>query len=103
MANAANSGKIPEYTAQDTKAWLDGRSAGLTDLTNTLVIVLMVIGLVVFAAGVIQIMKEGREAASGGGGGRPRYGVYMALGGGALGSISGIFLFIVALIKPLGT
>lgn len=99
MASAAT---IPDYTPAQAKAWLDKQGATVASLTDVLLLVFGVIGLMLFILGMVQYMRERRESAFGGAA-SSQVGLWMMVVGGALGAIDIIMLLLVGVVKPPGT
>lgn len=102
MANPGRQQTIPDYSAADAKAWVDKQGQSVMQLSDVLLIVFGLLGLAIFILGIVQYMRERREAAFGGGG-QSQYGLWMMVVGGALGAIDLIMLLLVGIVKPPGS
>lgn len=102
MAKIGGSGTIPDFTAADAKSWVDKQGAAIWSMGDVMVIAFGVIGFVIFILGLVQFMRERREAAMGGGSGH-QFGLWMLCCGGALGSLDLIYILLVGLAKPPGS
>lgn len=95
LGNASNGALVPVYKTDELKKWVEGGKGELQNLTEITLIILSVIGFLLFAAGVIQYMKEARNPEFGGGGADRAPAKWMMIAGGAFGSMASVFYFVV--------
>lgn len=106
MALPGSGGKmVPEYTAAEVKGWLDTSALGIGGLASTVVIALFVVGLLLFAGGLVKYMRDQAQDANSmmGAGGQGRGSVTMMAAGVALALVDVIAVVVYAVLRPATT
>jgi hypothetical protein len=99
LGNAGSGQLVPVYTTEEVKRWVESSKDGFSATAETILLVTAAIGVVVMAAGIIQLMREGRDPTFGGGGADRAPGKWMCICGGALGALGSIMYFLVGVMK----
>lgn len=100
----SNGRMVPEYTTAQVQTWLGDQVKAIDTLTGTLLIGAGLIGFILFALGVIAVMRSAREQAAmpmgGAGGGSSKGGVTLMVVGALFGAADLVALLVIGIIRP---
>lgn len=94
LKSASGNEIVPKITTDEAVKWVESGGSFLSSFIDSVLILIMAIGFLVFVAGIIRLMKSQREEAGmSAGGSRPETvsSLWMIIGGGLLGSLTAIY------------